>query len=203
VSCTTCSLGEGISRLVQFVASLSQCQDLCLTCSTQALRVRMQLPCRCRARPGNTRWPAPWRARAVPRVWREFWRMCVFFARKEPSKQFICSLDFPGSSCASTGAAPVPCGAGSYSVGSSVDCTVCAPGYACPSTTSAASVVACAPGTYAVGAATACTVCAAGHACPSTVLALQVPCLPGYEMRKPRDCIHSFSMYQTLEFHVR
>ena len=95
----------------------------------------------------------------------------------------------PGSSCASTGAAPVPCGAGSYSVGASVDCTVCAPGYACPSTTSAASVVACAPGTYAVGAATACTVCAAGHACPSTVLALQVPCLPGYEEASRLHCI--------------
>jgi hypothetical protein len=83
----------------------------------------------------------------------------------------------PGSSCATAGAAPVACAAGSYSLGLQQACTLCPAGSACPSASSIP--VACPPGSTSLLGHAHCTTCKGGDRCPVGDLGTGIPCKPG------------------------
>ena len=68
---------------------------------------------------------------------------------------------------------PIPCGPGEYANYYSSKCSVCEPGFYCPTTSVR---IACPDGTYSEGNATACKGCEAGYYCQNNV---RIPCMAG------------------------
>ena len=83
-----------------------------------------------------------------------------------------------GSFCTLPYLGPTSCPPGSFSLGEATNCTVCSPGYYCPSRTSAIQLQ-CPVGSYSLAGAEVCTYCPAGKACPFPAVNLEVVCPPG------------------------